>query len=71
MQNIQTQLKHMPARVGPDMVRASELQSPAPAGHFLREFGQSDRDQIENANAETCREPGAFADERSDRKADH
>ena len=32
--------------------RASELQSPAPAGHFLREFGQSDRDQIENANTE-------------------
>lgn len=30
--------------------RASELTSPAPAGHFLREFGQSDRDQIENSN---------------------
>lgn len=30
--------------------RASELQSPAPRGHFLREFGQSDRDVIENAN---------------------
>ncbi len=32
--------------------RASELSSPAPAGHFLREFGQSDREQIENANSE-------------------
>ena len=30
--------------------RASELVSPAPAGHFLRQFGQSDRDQIENSN---------------------
>ena len=32
--------------------RASELMSPAPAGHFLRQFGQSDRDQIENSNRE-------------------
>lgn len=32
--------------------RASELTSPAPAGHFLREFGQSDREQIENANTD-------------------
>ena len=32
--------------------RASELASPAPAGHFLRQFGQSDRDQIENANTD-------------------
>ena len=32
------------------MKRASELPSPAPAGHFLREFGQSDRELIENAN---------------------
>lgn len=30
--------------------RAANLPSPAPAGHFLREFGQSDRDVIENAN---------------------
>lgn len=30
--------------------RASELASPAPSGHFLRQFGQSDRDQIENSN---------------------
>ena len=33
-------------------VRAAELPSPAPRGHFLREFGQSDRDVIENASAE-------------------
>ncbi len=32
-----------------EMARASELQSPAPRGHFLREFGQSDREVIENA----------------------
>lgn len=32
-----------------EMARASELKSPAPRGHFLREFGQSDRDVIENA----------------------
>lgn len=45
-------LRSLPTRVGGDMVRASELSSPAPAGHFLREFGQSDREQIENANTE-------------------
>jgi hypothetical protein len=31
-------------------VRASEIVSPAPDGHFLRIFGQSDRALIENAN---------------------
>jgi hypothetical protein len=30
--------------------RASELPSPAPAKHLLREFGQSDRETIENSN---------------------
>ncbi len=30
--------------------RAAEIDSPAPAGHALREFGQSDRDAVENAN---------------------
>ncbi len=34
------------------MIRAAHLESPAPPGHFLREFGQSDRDTIENANDE-------------------
>lgn len=32
------------------MARASELETPAPRGHFLRDFGQSDRDVIENAS---------------------
>ena len=30
--------------------RASELFQPMRAGHFLRAFGQSDREQIENSN---------------------
>jgi hypothetical protein len=33
-----------------NLMRASELQTPAQPGHFLREFGQSDREVIENAN---------------------
>ncbi|HRX52993.1 MAG TPA: DUF1553 domain-containing protein [Verrucomicrobiales bacterium] len=33
----------------PKMARASELETPAPRGHFLRDFGQSDREMIENA----------------------
>ena len=33
-----------------DWLRASELDSPAPRGHFLRTMGQSDRDFVENAN---------------------
>ena len=36
-----------------DLVRASELPSPAPNGHFLREFGQSDRETIDNSNSDT------------------
>ena len=36
----------------PRFTRASELPSPAPANHFLREFGQSDRRVIDNANLE-------------------
>ena len=31
-------------------MRASELPIPAPRGHFLREFGQSDREIIENSS---------------------
>jgi hypothetical protein len=31
-------------------LRAAEIESPAPRGHYLREFGQSDRETIENAN---------------------
>jgi hypothetical protein len=33
-----------------EWIRAADLTSPAPRGHYLREFGQSDRDMIENAN---------------------
>lgn len=32
--------------------RAADLDSPAPRGHYLREFGQSDRDFIENASSD-------------------
>lgn len=32
------------------MKRASELSQPTPPGHFLREFGQSDRELIENSS---------------------
>ena len=35
-----------------DFLRAAELESPAPRGHPLRDFGQSDRETIENANAD-------------------
>jgi len=35
-----------------NLVRASEVVSPAPAGHFLRQFGESDREIIENSNTE-------------------
>ena len=34
------------------LVRASELPSPSQPGTFLRQFGQSDREVIENANRE-------------------
>ncbi len=33
-------------------LRSSELDQPAPGGHFLREFGQSDREVIENASTD-------------------
>ena len=36
-----------------EWVRASELPSPAPSGHFLREFGQSERDIIQNGNRDS------------------
>lgn len=32
-----------------NFARAANLPSPAPAGHFLQQFGQSDRETIENA----------------------
>jgi hypothetical protein len=38
------------AKAAAEWLRASELESPAPRGHFLRTMGQSDRDYVENAN---------------------
>jgi hypothetical protein len=32
--------------------RAADVGSPAPEGHYLREFGQSDRETIENSNSD-------------------
>ncbi len=37
---------------GDEFFRASALPSPAPDGHFLREFGQSNREIIENSTTE-------------------
>jgi hypothetical protein len=37
---------------GQMLARASEQPLPAPLGHFLREFGQGDREQIEAATTE-------------------
>ncbi len=34
-------------------LRASDMPQPAPAGHFLREFGQSDREQIEVSHTDS------------------
>jgi hypothetical protein len=45
-----------PARKGGGnggLLRASDLPQPANAGHFLREFGQSDREQIEASHRES------------------
>lgn len=36
-----------------NLMRASEIENPAPPGHFLREFGQSDREVIENSSSES------------------
>jgi hypothetical protein len=33
-----------------DLLRASDLPQPAPAGHLLRQFGQSDRETVDAAN---------------------
>ncbi|MCY2956666.1 MAG: DUF1549 domain-containing protein [Planctomycetota bacterium] len=35
-----------------DLIRASDLVQPAPQGHLLRQFGQSDRETIDGANRE-------------------
>lgn len=41
-----------PTKVQREMQRASELALPAPDGHFLRQFGQSDHEQIDGAHTE-------------------
>lgn len=38
-------------RAAREWLRAAELESPAPRGHFLRELGQSDRDFVENGSS--------------------
>ncbi len=48
--NRKEDLKNKQLRMFREFQRASELSSPAPDGHFLRKFGQSDRSLIENAN---------------------
>ena len=35
-----------------NLVRSSYLQSPAPGGHLIRQFGGSDKEQIDNSNSE-------------------
>jgi Protein of unknown function (DUF1549)/Protein of unknown function (DUF1553) len=35
---------------GPNLARASEMRQPPPPGHFLRDFGASDRELIEGSN---------------------
>jgi len=53
LRNWQRQQKYAASswsRTASQMMRASELPTPAPRGHFLREFGQSDRELIQNAN---------------------
>jgi hypothetical protein len=41
------------ASFGPQWIRASELPSPAPEGHFLQEFGQSERNIIEASSTDS------------------
>ena len=36
-----------------NLMRSSEIETPSPPGHFLREFGQSDREVIENSSSES------------------
>ena len=48
-------LAKKPLKDGRDsLLRASELPSPAPADHFLRIFGQSDRDLIDSGHTEAA-----------------
>ena len=40
------------AKNGPSLYRASEMRQPSPGNHFLRDFGQSDRNLIEGSNTD-------------------
>lgn len=42
------------AQARKNLVRASEIVSPAPPGHFLRQFGESDREIIESSSDEAA-----------------
>ena len=37
---------------GQELLRASELPQPLPAGHFIRQFGQSERDIINDSHTD-------------------
>ena len=45
-------LKDMKKFKDRNLVRSSYLQSPAPGGHLIRQFGGADREQIDNSNKE-------------------
>ena len=55
MKNMMKQAEKMKKFPDRYLVRSSYLQSPAPSGHLIRQFGGSDREQIDNSN----REPNA------------
>jgi hypothetical protein len=40
------------AKSGPNLYRASEMRQPAAGNHFLRDFGQSDRNLSESSNTD-------------------
>ena len=40
------------SKSGPNLYRASEMRQPSPGSHFLRDFGQSDRNLIEGSNTD-------------------
>lgn len=40
------------SKEGPGLFRASEMRQPSPGNHFLRDFGQSDRNLIEGSNSD-------------------
>jgi len=42
----------IPVYAGMKLMRASEIEQPAPAGHFLRDFGQSERTLIDGGSRE-------------------